>query len=515
MTLRNGDEGQTRRPIERSAVKARTQAAIVRQPGEPNPSAQVRRLVAVRAPQKDKGEFLASALVVVEHPNSPAWPKARATIILMFACIAAWSYFGYLEDYTVAMGKLQVVGRTKIIEPREPGQVLAVSVKDGDRVKDGQVLVELDPTTALANSTIVAEKVFDVRAQMAALNAELIASRKDPVDVNPAIVWDDDIPAPARARAESSVRADLAQLAATITNLTEQRKAAEVQRDKFAGVVEAQKGLIAVTNEHVDMDQSLAAEGWNSRLKVLEILGKVRQQQISLSKLQTDLADSNALIPVIDSEIAKAHESFATSAAQSWTVLDRQLDDLKQQLAKADQALSDMTLRAPLSGVVQGAKVTTVGQVVTPGQQLMELVPEGLPLEAIAYITNTNVGFIKVGQKIDVKVQTFPYATYGTVPGIVTDVAKDSLPAVAANTLQTAALDGEASQTSAAQKTGNLVFPITVKLQRNTMNIDGRAVSLISGMAVGIDIKTEDRRAIDYVWSPLVELLTTAAHEQQ
>jgi hemolysin D len=311
------------------------------------------------------------------------------------------------------------------------------------------------------------------------------------------------------------VRASLTQLAATLANLMEQRKAAVVKRDKFAASVAAQKDLVAVTSERVDMDQSLAAEGWNSRLKVLEILDKLRQQQISLSKLQMSLADAEASIPVIDSEIAKARETFTTTATQSLTALDRQLDDLKQQLTKADQVLSDMTLRAPLSGVVQGAKVTTVGQVVKPGQQLMEIVPNGAPLEAIAYVTNTNIGFIKVGQKIDIKVQTFPYATYGTVPGIVTDIAKDSLPALAPNTLQTAALDGEASQTSAAQKTGNLVFPITVELQRTSMNIDGRVVPLRSGMAIGIDLKTEDRRVIDYVWSPLVELFTTAAHEQQ
>lgn len=485
------------------------------QAGAPKQPARMRRLVTVTPSRRDRGEFLPSALAVVEYPDSPGWPQARAVIILMFACVAAWAYFGTLEDYTVAMGKLQVVGRTQTIEPLEPGQVLAVRVKDGDLVKSGQVLVELNPTTALANRTIIAEEAFNARAQMAALNAELIASREDPVNVAPSIIWDDDIPATERERAEATAQADLAELAATITNLTEQRKAAQILTDKFTATVAAQKELVAVTSEHVDMNQSLAAEGWNSRLKVLEILGKLREQQITLAKLQTKLAEAQVSIPVIDSEIAKAHETFVTSAIQSLTTLDSQLDDLKQQLAKADQVLADMTLRAPLSGVVQGTKVTTVGQVVTPGQQLMEVVPDDAPLEAIAYVTNTNVGFIKVGQKIDVKIQTFPYATYGTAPGVVTDIAKDSLPAVAADTLQTAALDGEASQTSAAQKTGNLVFPITVKLDRNTMNIDGRVVPLRSGMAVGVDIKTEDRRAIDYVWSPLVELVTTAAHEQQ
>ena len=194
---------------------------------------------------------------------------------------------------------------------------------------------------------------------------------------------------------------------------------------------------------------------------------------------------------------------------------DRRLDDLAQQLVKADQALTDTTLRSPIAGIIHDAAVTTIGQVAKPGQQLMQVVPEGVPLEVIGYVDNTNIGFVKVGQKVEIKVDTFPYATYGTIPGTVTSIGGDALPAdTAKNTLQTAALDGDVSETTAAQKTGNIVFPVTVQASRSTMNIDGKLVALSSGMAVIIDIKTEDRRAEDYVVSPLIELFTTAGHEQ-
>jgi hemolysin D len=151
---------------------------------------------------------------------------------------------------------------------------------------------------------------------------------------------------------------------------------------------------------------------------------------------------------------------------------------------------------------------------VKPSQQLMQVVPDGAPLEAVAYVDNANIGFVKLGQKVEIKLQTFPYATYGTIPGTVVDIGKDAVPAATKkNVLQAAALDGEVSQSTAAQKTGNIVFPITVALSRSTMNIDGKIIALSSGMAASVDITTENRRAIDYLVSPLIELFTTAGHE--
>jgi hemolysin D len=460
-------------------------------------------------------EFLPAALEVMETPASPRRLEVIGAIFGLLACISALSYFGYISDYTLAPGKIQATGRTKVIEPRELGQVTAIRVSDGDRVKEGAILVELDPTNAVASRAIIADQLFSLRAELARLRIELTAARAQTVDTTVAITWDDDIPPKMREREEGVLRANLSQLAATLADLAAQRGAAEVSRDKFSANIVAQNALLTVTSEHVSMNEALEREGWNSRAKVLEILEKLRKQQIAQSALQGGLANAEAAIPVIDAQIAKAREDFVTNATQSLSTSDRLLDDLKQQLIKADQTLANMTLRSPLAGVIHATAVTTIGQVVKPGQQLMQVVPEGVPLEVIGYVTNTDIGFVKVGQKVEIKLDTFQYATYGTIPGTVTSVGSDALPAdTTKNVLQAAALDGNVAQTTTAQKTGNIVFPVTVEASRSTMNIDGKIVALSPGMAVMIDIKTEDRRAIDYVVSPLIDLFSTAAHEQ-
>lgn len=374
-------------------------------------------------------EFLPSALSIIELPVSPIHWEVVAVFAALFLCVAALSYFGHIEDYAASPGKIQATGRTKVVEPSVAGKVSVIHVHDGDRVKEGQALIELDPTDAIASRAIIADKLVNLRAEMARQRVELAAGRVDPINLDTPISWESDIPAEAREREEGVLRADLSKLAATLADLAAQRKAAEVLRDKFTANITAQNALLAVTTEHVAMNQALANEGWNSRLKVLEILSKQRAQEIALSALQGGLADAQAAIPVIDSQIAKTREVFVTDAMQALAQADRQRDQLAQQLTKADKTLADVTLRSPTSGVVQNGAVTTIGQVVKAGDQLMQVVPDGDHLEAVAYVDNTDIGFLKLGQKVELRLQTFPYATYGTIPGTIVDIGRDALPA--------------------------------------------------------------------------------------
>lgn len=463
--------------------------------------------------------FSPAALRIIDVPRSPLPRVTLAAIGALLAAALVWSYFGRLAVYAEAPGRIQEIGRTKVIEPRQTGQISAIRVRDGEHVKKGAVLIELDPTTALATRAMVVQKLADSRADIARWRAEIAAARAGatsaaPVTVAPAIAWSADIPQNVRRREESVLRADLSRLAATLADLAARRARAESAKDKFTANIAAQKKLVAVLSETVTMYAQLEKEGWNSKAQLLTVLARLKQGQIDLATLEGQLADARAAIPVIDSEITKTREGFITTDTGSLADAAHRVDDLEQQLAKADQALADTRLRAPVAGTVEASAVTTIGQVVKPGQQLLQIVPQGLPLEIQAYLPNTDVGFVRKGMPVEIKVDSFPYATYGTIPGKVTAVADNALPTTQKETLQTASLDGALSQTTAAQQTASLAFPILVAAARTRMNIGGREIPLSPGMTVSVDIKTEEERAIDYVLDPLIELFSTAAHER-
>ncbi|MGH7100324.1 MAG: HlyD family type I secretion periplasmic adaptor subunit, partial [Stellaceae bacterium] len=402
-------------------------------------------------------QFSPAALQILETPRSPLPRVALGAVCALLITAFLWSYFGRLAVYAEAPGRIQETGRSKVIEPRETGQVSAIRVRDGQHVEKGEVLVELDPTDALATRATIVQKLADGRGDIARWQAEIAAAQLGaksagarsasvtsgaPIATAPAIAWSADIPQTVRQREERVLRADLSRLAATLADLNAQRAEKESAKDKFAANVAAQNKLIAVLSETVAMHTQLAKEGWNSQADLLTVLATLKEAQTDLAKLEGQLANAKAAIPVIDSEIAKTRESFIAAGTQSLADAAHQVDDLKQQLAKADQALADTNLRAPVAGTVEASAVTTIGQVVKPGQQLLQIVPQGLPLEIQAYLPNTDVGFVRKGTPVEIKVDAFPYGTYGTIPGRVIAVAGSALPTTKKPALQTASLDG-------------------------------------------------------------------------
>ncbi len=142
-----------------------------------------------------------------------------------------------------------------------------------------------------------------------------------------------------------------------------------------------------------------------------------------------------------------------------------------------------MRLAAPVSGTVQQLAVHTVGGVVTPAQPLMVIVPTDDPIEVEAFVENKDIGFVDAGQTAEIKIETFPYTKYGTIPGEVKSVSCDAIQ---------------------DEKRG-LIYSSRVKLERTTVPVESKVVNLSAGMAVTVEIKTGKRRVIEYFLTPLMQ----------
>jgi hemolysin D len=141
---------------------------------------------------------------------------------------------------------------------------------------------------------------------------------------------------------------------------------------------------------------------------------------------------------------------------------------------------------------VQQLAVHTVGGVVTPAQPLLIIVPREHAVEVEAQVENKDVGFVEAGQPVEVKIETFPFTLYGTVPGRVLTVSGDAAP---------------------VDKVG-LVYPTRVSMERDTLEVNGKLVSLTPGMAVTVEIKTGQRRVIEFLLSPLLKSVNESLRER-
>ena len=457
---------------------------------------------------REYGDFLSVAERFVGTP--PSRFRTASGYVLCGAVFAflCWSLFGDLPVFAIAPGEVVSQSGSQAVESRVGGSVTRIGVKDGDSVTRGAPLLQLDDTVAIADRTVIRNNLDNLKAEVARRTVAIAAVRKDPVAVHDAVAWADDIPAPVRAREDGVLRTDLAETAAAIVDLQTQRDAKVTSRDKFVANIAAERSLIEARTERTGMHQQLADKGWESRAKVLEALEPLRQEQVTLATLEGSLAEAEAAIPVIDREIADTRQSFVTDNTRKIAAAQRGLDELGQQLVRADQAVDDTTLKAPVAGTIHALAVTTVGQSVKKGQQLLQIVPQGTPIDIVAYVLNTDIGFIKVGQPATVKVDSFPYTRYGTISGRVVKVAPDAIPGGLALAQErndaTPETGGSLSITSAAQQTSDLVFPVVIRPDQQWIAVGGHQNPLLPGMSLAVEIQTERQRAIAYILYPLI-----------
>jgi hemolysin D len=235
-----------------------------------------------------------------------------------------------------------------------------------------------------------------------------------------------------------------------------------------------------------------------------------RACRASLAQQKGQLAEAVAALDVLDRDATKTTKTFLAENSQKLADAERQAEDAVQKLAKARAKTSHMVLRAPVAGTVQALSITSIGQVLMPGDEVMRIVPEGAELEIECYMPNKDIGFVKVGQEAVVKIESFPFTRYGSLPARVKRVSREAIPEPDAQQQEGDPARGSKSTLlTGAQRVQNLVFPVTLSLDRSTIAADGTEIPVTNGMAVTVEIKTGQRRIIDYIFSPLVEVAST------
>ncbi|MBV9824843.1 MAG: HlyD family type I secretion periplasmic adaptor subunit [Alphaproteobacteria bacterium] len=471
-----------------------------------------RRRLVIQGPDR---EFLPAALEILETPPSPVRLWLILVICTFFAAALCWSYVSRIDIIAVAQGKLQPTGRIKFIQPLETSRVLKTLVENGQSVKAGDVLVELDPADATADLSETAADLESYRAEAIRRQAAIDSAKRGDLGPQLNLEWPAAIPSAIRQREERVYAADLTDLGAHLASLQAQRDQKEAERQRLTAMIAAEQELISTHQERVSMTSMLFSHQVGSRAELLDQTEKLQEQKTSLAQQQGELAEANANLIVLGKDMRRAYETFVADNAQKLAAAERQVGELTEKRIKAQARLDHMALKSPIDGTVQASTLTTVGQIVTSGQELMRIVPEGAQLEVECYLPNKDIGFVKEGDHAIIKIESFPFTRYGTVDAVVTRVARDAIPEPDAEEAEKDGTRNPHALTAAgAQRTQNLVFPVTLRPSRPTIGADGVAVPLGAGMAVTAEIQTGRRRILEYIFSPVVKITSEAMKER-
>lgn len=265
------------------------------------------------------------------------------------------------------------------------------------------------------------------------------------------------------------------------------------------------------------MRQTLVDRGAGTRAELIVSIHDYEEERTNLASEEGQIGETQAAVASLERKRQEMISQFLADNTAKLADASRRRDDLRQTLLKAEARLGHMRLLAPATGTIQELAVSSSGQVVTSGQQLMSIVPQGADLEVEAMVLNEDIGFVEQGQEAILKVDAFPFTRYGTLAGRVTRVSTDAVDARQAGFRPGSNTGTNAAAQPGAQpngRTSGLVFPITVIPAQAYMQIDGKRIPLTPGMEVMVEVRTGERRILEYLLSPLVEVASRAFRER-
>ena len=431
-----------------------------------------------------EAEFLPAVLEIQDAQPSPVSRAVGGTIIGVFAVGILWASLGHIDIVAVAPGKIIPSGHSKVIQPLDSGVIRAIHVRDGQAVKKGDVLIELDPTVTGAEQKRLLNEYRSAQVEALRLRA-VLAGKPDfaaPNGTDPRFV----------ALQQQRLRDQLAEYWAHV-------EAAQHLIDQHKAAIEATKVNVARLETTVPMQEEraraykqLVDENFISRMEYLAAEKQRVEETQELARQKEIRGQNSAALAEAEENYRALVSEFQRTRMAELTDTETKAASLAQELVKAGQRHALQRLTAPLDGEVQQLAVHTVGGVVTPAQQLLVVVPYEHQLEVEAMVENKDIGFVKRGQPVEVKIETFPFTRYGLIDGRIVSVSNDAV----------------------QLEKGGLVYPARIALARSVIQVEGQPVKLAPGMAVTAEIKTGTRRLIEFFLSPLLKSVQETARER-
>lgn len=399
----------------------------------------------------DEAEFLPAALSLQGEPVSPAGRWTARLLIAMLTVVFAWAWLGRVDIIVIGQGKITLAERTKSIAAVDVSTVRALHVQDGMEVRSGQLLIELDSRVndIERDKQQVDLQISLMQAARATAMLESLSSGKAP-----RLARRQDIAIERWNEAENFLQDQWKDYVAR-----RERLFSELRRhEQMLPLATKRAADYAKLAENGDVSKHAWIEKEQQRLETMALLNDARLQ---LAALTTELKRTT------QESLHEAKRFIATT---------------EHEIRRASAQGDTKRLVAPVGGTVQQLTVHTVGSAVPAAQPLMQIVPKNGLVELLAYFDNKDIGFLKVGQSAAVKIDAFEYTKYGTIRAKVKHISPDAI------------FD---------EKKG-WVYALTIALEQNTIEINGQQLPLTAGMSGTIEVKTGDRRVVDYLLSPLI-----------
>ncbi|WP_276709167.1 HlyD family type I secretion periplasmic adaptor subunit [Campylobacter rectus] len=413
--------------------------------------------------------------LLIEIEDKPLNPLGRIILYLVLAIMAfgtAWLILAKVDVVVSAQGKVIPSGEIKILKPLESGVVSKIFVKESDRVKKGDILIQIDPTVTDASLSSKQDDLAVINSDIALLYALINESNLSKDEIN--------------------------KLNSSQLNLYNS------QRQILASTYESNKAKLNSAKLDIKANESEAnrlslllnkEEEAKARLqKVLDLIAKKEYEEVSKNiinlKEQKDIAlyrlkESNKKLEEIIEENEKAIKTIKSSWIETSLSKEKEKRELSAQINAILFSNKTQQIKSPVDGFVGKLLIHTEGGVVSPNDNLISIVPSDAPLIIKANVLNKDIGFLKLGQEVAIKIDTFSFQKYGLLHGNIIEISKDAIE---------------------DEKLG-LIYEIKIKPNSLDIKVEGEIKRLEIGMSVIAEVKTGKRRVIELFIYPVIKYM--------
>jgi HlyD family secretion protein len=450
-----------------------------------------------RSIRADPREFQPALVRLQELPPSPLGRRMLWAALIFLAALLGWAVFGKLDIVAVAEGRLVPDTYLKIVQPADAGVVKEILVKEGEQVKEGQILMRMDASLSTSDLKTLSADYHNKRLSLRRIDAQLAG---EPLERN-----SDDPP-----QLFLQVQAQyLANRQAYESALAQERALLDKARSDLAAAEAIRRKLVQVLPHYREQEAAYAKlekDGFAGRLMHTDKRRERIEKEHDLQAQEAVIVSAAATISQAEKKVAQITADYRRALQTERVDVANQLERAREELAKQEHRHGYLELRAPQAGTVKDLATHTVGTVASPGTILMTLVPRDEHLRAEVWVKNDDIGFVRREQLVKLKLSAFTFQKYGMLEGEVAHVSAD-----AAEQGATASGSAPAAPRQPAEL---LAYRTLVNLRSQTLDAGGVKYRLQPGMQVSAEIHLGTRTVLEYVLSPVQKAFHEAARER-
>jgi hemolysin D len=440
----------------------------------------------LRSDSEDK-EFLPPAVEILEKPPSPAGRMLVWAIVGLFILALLWSFIGEIDEVVVARGKVIPIGYTKVLQAEDKGIVKRILVQEGQQVKEGELLMELDRTMSESDLNALKKEIGYYDINIRRIMAEL-GNKPFLAEVGAGEGYDSKDLLQQMSLYQSRQSEKNAKLVFYDAQIRQKEDAVRVAESSL----EKNRQLLAIAREREENLGKIVEEGAVSKFAYLEYKGKRIELEQNVSMNTSELSAARADASAARQQKAQYLAEWNRQLQEELISCRKQYNTLKESERKAELKNKLIEIKSPADGAVHRLDIHTVGAVVTEAQALMEVVPKGTPMEVEAWMENKDVGFVYPNMPVEVKVDAFNFQKFGTIKGKVREISPDAIE------------DKERGQ----------IYRVMVSIEEEKLHMDDKELQVTPGMAVSAEIKTRKKRIIDFFLEPFQTYKSEALRER-